>query len=107
MIEKRSLVKIYVLGIITLGIYFLYWFYKTKEEINGLGGNIPTAILLIIPIANIYWLYRYAESFSKFVKKDNNTALWFLVFWLVTIIAPAIVQSELNKLAETEQVSAH
>ena len=98
-LSRRSLIKVYVFGIITLGIYFIFWLIKTKNEMNSLGAEIPTAWLLIIPIANIYWLYRYAEGFSKIIKKDNNPVLWFILFWLVPIIIPAIVQSELNKIA--------
>ncbi|WP_457549927.1 DUF4234 domain-containing protein [Archaeoglobus sp.] len=104
MVKRRNIVKIYVLGIVTLGIYFLYWFWKSKQDINELGGNVPPAWMLLIPIANIYWLYKYAEAFSKYVKKDNNAVLWFLLFWFVTIIAPAIVQSELNKIAESQKM---
>jgi len=98
-LSRRSLIKVYVFGIITLGIYFIFWLIKTKNEMNSLGAEIPTAWLLIIPIANIYWLYRYAEGFSKVIKKDNNPGLWFILFWLVPIIIPAIVQSEFNKIA--------
>ncbi|MDI6806281.1 MAG: DUF4234 domain-containing protein [Candidatus Aenigmarchaeota archaeon] len=96
---KRSLVKVYLLGIITLGIYFIYWYVKTKNEMNELGAKIPTAWLLIIPIANIYWMYRYAEGFAKITKKES-TVLWFLLFIIIPIIVPAIVQSELNKLSK-------
>ena len=67
-LSRRSLIKVYVFGIITLGIYFIFWLIKTKNEMNSLGAEIPTAWLLIIPIANIYWLYRYAEGFSKFLQ---------------------------------------
>ena len=100
MIQKRDIVVVYLLTFITFGIDGIYWEVKTKEEINSLGGDIPTAWLLIIPIANIYWLYKYADAYSKFVKKDNNGVLWFIVFWLIAIIMPAIVQSDLNKIAE-------
>ncbi len=98
-ITKRDVVVVYLLGIVTLGIYFIVWLVKTKTEINSLGGQIPTAWLLIVPIANIYWFYKYAEAFSQHVKKDNNAIMWFLLFWLISIIMPAIVQTELNKLA--------
>jgi hypothetical protein len=98
-ITRRDVIVVYILGFITLGIYFLVWYVKTKTEMNSLGAQIPTAWLLIVPIANIYWFYKYAEAFSTYVKKDNNAVLWFLLFWLVSIITPAIVQSELNKLA--------
>lgn len=100
MIQKRNIVAVYLFMIITLGIYGIYWEVKTKEEINSLGGDIPTAWLLIVPIANIYWLYKYADNFSNKVKKDKNGLLWFIVFWLIAIIMPAIVQSELNKIAD-------
>ena len=98
-ITRRDVILVYVLGIITFGIYFIVWMVKTKTEMNSLGAQIPTAWLLIVPIANIYWLYKYAEAFSTNVKKDNNTVMWFLLFWFIGIIMPAIVQGELNKLA--------
>ena len=99
MIKERSIVKVYVLGIITCGIYFIYWFWKSKNDINELGGDIPPAWMYLIPVVNVYWLYRYAKSFSEVIKRDDNTILWFLLFFLVGIVAPAIVQSELNKIA--------
>jgi len=98
-IKERNLVLVYIFGIITLGIYFIYWWISTKNEINGLGAKIPTGWLLIIPIANIYWLYKYCEGFSTKVKNDKNTILWFILSIIISIIMPAIVQSELNKLA--------
>lgn len=101
MVEKRNILTIYVLGLITFGIYFIWWFYKTKNEINNeFGGDIPSAILMIVPIVNIYFLYKYAENFSLKIKKDDNTVIWAVLFILIGIIAPAIVQSELNKIAK-------
>lgn len=98
-IKKRNIVLVYVFSIITLGIYAIYWMVSTKNEMNELGAEIPTAWLLIIPIANLYWVYKYCEGFATKAKKDNNTILWFLLFIIIGIIMPAIVQSELNKLA--------
>lgn len=98
-ITRRDVIVVYLLSIVTFGIYFIVWMVKTKTEMNSLGAQIPTAWLLIVPIANIYWLYKYSEAFSTHVKKDNNAVMWFLLFWIIGIIMPAIVQSELNKLA--------
>lgn len=100
MVKHRNIFLVYLFSIITLGIYALYWTVSTKKEMNGLGAKIPTAWLLIIPIANIYWMYKYCEGFATVVKKDNNTILWFLLYMLVGIVMPALVQSELNKLAQ-------
>ena len=97
-IKHRNLFLIYLFGFITLGIYFLYWAVSTKRDINSKGGNIPTSWLLIVPIANLYWLYKYCEGFAEVVKKDNNGLLWFVVTILAGIIIAAGFQSELNKL---------
>ena len=97
-IKHRNIVLVYIYSIITLGIYAIYWMVSTKNEINDLGAEIPTAWLLIVPIANIFWVYKYCEGFSEKVKKDNNTVLWFILSMFVGIVMPAIVQSELNKI---------
>lgn len=106
-IKKRNIVAVYLLSFITFGIYCIYWSVKTKGEINSLGAKIPTAWLLIVPIANLYWSYKYCEGFAVNVKKDNNTILWFILYVLVGIIMPAIVQSELNKIAENSDTGTN
>jgi len=101
MVKNRNIVLVYIFSFITFGIYGIYWLVSTKGEMNKeLGANIPTAWLLIIPIANIFWAYKYCEAFATKVKKDNNTILWFILYLLIGIIMPAIVQSELNKIAQ-------
>ena len=99
MVKKRNIILVYLFSIITFGIYTIYWCVSTKNEMNKKGAQIPTAWLIIIPIANIYWTYKYCEGFAEKIKKDNNTLLWFIIAIIIGIIMPAIVQSELNKLA--------
>jgi hypothetical protein len=99
MVKYRNIFLVYLYSIITFGIYTIYWLVATKEEINSLGGSIPTGWLLIVPIANLYWFYRYCDDFAKYVKKDNNGILYFIVALLAEIILPAIVQSALNQIA--------
>jgi hypothetical protein len=98
MIKKRNPVWVVILSIITLGIYLIYWFVKTKEEIKSLGAQIPSAWLIIVPIGNAYLLYRYCEGFSDFVKKDKMGVVWFLLSVTLFPVFPVIVQTELNKL---------
>jgi len=98
-IKHRSPVAVIILSIITFGLYALYWTVKTKGEINSLGAKIPTAWLIIVPIANIYFCYRYMEGFSVYAKKDNNPILWFLLYLVIAPVAMIFVQIELNKLA--------
>jgi len=99
-IQHRNIVTCILLAIVTFGIYGIYWAVKTKDEINSLGAQIPTAFLLIIPIANIYFVYKYAEGFAIYVMKDKNTILWFVLYLVIAPVAAILVQIELNKLAD-------
>ena len=101
-IRERSILLVYLFSFITFGIYALYWMVSTKRDMNSLGASIPTSWLLIIPIANLYWMYKYCEGFALYVKKDNNTVLWFILYIVAGIIMPAIVQSELNKITTSQ-----
>jgi len=99
-IKKRNPAFVIIFSIITFGIYGIYWAVKTKNEINSLGADIPTALLLIIPIANFYFWYKYADGFSTYVKKDNKGILWFLLYFFLPPVAIIIFQVELNNLAK-------
>jgi len=99
MVKYRNIFLVYFFTLITFGIYLLYWMVSTKNEINSKGASIPTAWLIIIPIANLFWIYKYCEGFATKIKKDDNAILWFILYVLIGIVMPAIVQSELNKLA--------
>ncbi|RJQ29892.1 DUF4234 domain-containing protein [Candidatus Parcubacteria bacterium] len=105
-IKYRNPWVVLVLSIATFGIYALYWTVKTKGEINRMGGKIPTAWLVIVPIANLYFLYRYMEGFSAYVKKDNNPILWVVFYLVIAPMAMLFVQMELNKYAARSEVRA-
>ena len=96
--QERNILLVYILGFLTLGIYFLYWMYKTKNELNELRANIPSFILYFIPIVNIFWLYKYTEGWAYVTKKDN-AVIYFIIFLLVGIIMPYLVQKDLNEIA--------
>lgn len=98
-IKKRNPSAVVILSIITLGIYLIYWFVKTKEEMNSLGADIPTAWLIIIPIANLYLLYKYCDGFAEYVRKDKLGPVWFLILIAMFPVIPVIVQIELNKIS--------
>lgn len=85
---KRSLMQVVLLNICTIGIYSIYWSVVTKRELNQAGGKVPNALLIIIPLFNLYFWYRYAQSYVRLVKKNNEERefwLYFLVCCLPTI----------------------
>ncbi len=105
-IRYRNLVLVAILSVVTAGIYLIYWFVRTKSELNSLGAKIPTAwLLLLFPIGTLYWLYKYAEGVHLTVGKDNAPLLWFyfiLSSFAFSVVAPLIVQERLNQVASGE-----
>ncbi len=101
MVKNRNIFLVYLLSLVTFGIYGIYWVVQTKMEMNDLGATIPTAWLIIIPIVNLFWVYKYCEGFSH-VKNDDKKILWFIL-WIIPyvgIIMPGIIQHGLNKLSQ-------
>ena len=95
--NKRSVVAVVLLTIFTLGIYSLVWFVKTKGEMVKHGADIPTAWLLIVPVANIYWQWKWSGGVEHVTRGKASQAVAFLLVFLLGIIGIAIIQSWLNR----------
>ncbi len=96
--QHRDPIMVILLSIITLGIYSLFWFVTTKNEMNATGAQIPTAWLIIIPFVNIWWYWKFCEGVELVTNKGMGAAVAFLLLWLLGIIGEAIIQNELNKV---------
>lgn len=95
--NKRSVVAVIILSIVTLGIYALIWQVKTKNEFVRAGADIPTAWLIIVPIANIYWMWKWSGGVEHVTGGKMSQVIAFIVLWLLGLIGMAIIQAELNK----------
>ena len=101
-IRPRNLWLMLFLLVITLGFYAIYWLYKTKNELNRLGGTIPTFILFFIPIVNLYFFYSYAKNFVNIVLtryEFSDIIPYFFFLTLLPGIAMFVFQYKLNKMA--------
>lgn len=96
---QRSPIAVFFLPVITLGIYGLIWLVKTKDEMNSQGAEIPTAWLLIIPIAQLWWIWKFAEGVDKVTRGDTSGGLAFVLLLFLGNIGMAVVQASLNKRA--------
>lgn len=113
-IQKRDIGLAVVLSIITCGIYGLYWLYCLAEDINAVSGENETSggmvvVLSIITcsIYTIYWAYKSGEKLNaakaqKGIQADSNLPVIYLILCLfgLGIITYALMQSDLNKIAE-------
>lgn len=98
--KQRNPAAVFLLALITFGIYGIYWEVKTKGELKQQGADIPTAWLIIIPLANLYWLWKYALGVEQVSKGKISAVLVLILMLLLSIVGMAILQSEFNKLGE-------
>lgn len=97
--QRRDPLMVFFLSLITFGIYALWWYVKTKTEMNSRGAQIPTAWLIIVPIVNWYWLWKFCEGVETVTGKGMSAAVAFLLVFFLSIIGIAIIQDGLNKVA--------
>jgi hypothetical protein len=103
--------------IITLGIYGLYWVYKTQEEMkqhtgDGLGGVLGLVVWIIVGAVSAFVI---PSEVGKMYAKDGReppvtgwTGLWLFPFGI--FIIPAIVwfvkvQGSLNRYWQSESMA--
>ncbi|MFT4532280.1 MAG: hypothetical protein ACI9T8_000293 [Candidatus Saccharimonadales bacterium] len=97
---NRNIAAVVLLPFVTFGIYSIYWFVTTKGELNAQGAEIPTAWLLIVPIANLFWMWKYFEGAEKVTGGKVNAILNFVLAWFVTpVVSAAICQSAYNEMS--------
>jgi hypothetical protein len=95
----REIWKAVVLSIVTFGIYAVVWQVKVKGELNSQGAEIPSAWWLVVPVGNIWWLYKYSEGVEKVTNGKYSAGLAFVLLFLTSIVGQAVLQTEFNKMA--------
>lgn len=104
---------VFILSYITFGIYALMWLVQTKKEINELvGTTIPTAWLLVVPGANVYWLWKYCEAIEELTygERSGMGTFMMVVFFTLFGLGPAalgMLQHTFNELPEELPEGTH
>ena len=80
MIQRRNMGMQVLLMIVTLGIYGIYWFYVTSQEIvehKSLDGSAGLwTVLLFVPFGAFYSYYKQGEAVEALT--DNSMSKWIL-----------------------------
>jgi len=97
--QRRSVLGVIVLSVVTFGIYAIYWTVKTKSEMNAQGADIPTAWLILVPLVSIWWTWKFSEGVEHVTRGGLTGAVAFVLLWLLGLIGMGIVQASLNKVA--------
>lgn len=96
--KNRSPVAVALLTLITFGIYGIYWEVVTKQEMVTKGADIPTAWLIIIPIANLYWAYKYCLGVEKVTNGKMSAVMALVLMLVLSIVGMAIIQDAFNNV---------
>lgn len=106
---KNEPVLVLILGIITCGLYLIYWNIKTAQVVNAAAGrevvSQPVAIFAgcCFPV-NLYFFYLVAKDglpkISQRVGEPEKDQLVMLVVlgFFFPMVSAMIVQGEINKL---------
>jgi hypothetical protein len=122
----RHPVAVPILSFITLGIYFVYWWYQVNREVvdlgrarnvTGLGDNPTLSALAVFPgvlviVPPFFTLYNGVKRFQRAQQAtlgDSTLNGWIVLVLVVAsfivgvaaFVVPGYIQSELNKIWET------
>jgi hypothetical protein len=112
--KQRGTVFVILVSIVTLGIYYLYWVYKTQEEVKqhsgqGIGGVLGLVIALVIGVVTPFVI---PSEIGKMYEQDGRTSpvtgwtgLWATLGALI-LIGPIVwfvkIQRALNRYWESK-----
>jgi hypothetical protein len=113
--QRRGILFVILISLVTLGIYFLYWTYKTFEEMRrhtgeGLGGVLGLVIGIVIGIVNAFVIpsevgHMYRGD-GREAPMSGWTGLWTLIplaGWIIWVVK---VQGALNRYWDSKSVGA-
>ena len=113
---KNDPILVLILSICTCGIYLIYWNMKMAEVMNAVAGkeviSSPIAIVAgcCYPVnAYFYYLigndclYKLSERVGE--EPKDNAALFTFLGLLIPMVAPMMVQGEVNKLYQKSHTS--
>jgi hypothetical protein len=91
-----SLGKFFLLTAVTFGLYPLFWFARTKDEMNRLGADVPGAWMLFIPLANLFFLWKYAAGAEHVTGGDTSQVGAFALLLVLGPIGMMMLQAKYN-----------
>jgi hypothetical protein len=110
--QRRGVAFVILIGIVTLGIYWLYWAYKTQDEMkkhtgDGLGGVLGLVVWILISAVSAFVIPSEVGNMYARAGKEKPitgwTGLWLFPFGILIIpifVWFAKVQGSLNRYWE-------
>ncbi len=103
--KKQNPIAVFLLSLITFGIYSIFWLARTRGEMVRKGADIPTTWLIIVPLVQLWYFWKWSEGVN-FVTKKLDAILVFILLMLLGSIGFAIVQDSFNSVGEESTAPA-
>ena len=113
--QRRGVAFVAIIGLLTLGFYFLYWAYKTGEELKqysgeGLGGVLW---LVIWMVAGIVMIFVAPSEVGKLYSREGQTppvsgktGFWMFLPLVGYFVWVSKVQGALNRFWASKGAAA-
>ncbi len=111
MLQNRSIPLVIIFGLITCGIYPLYWLYQTAKGLedaghsgSGLDPVLIVVISLFFPSVGYLLFGMSADQNLNSIKMQrgmptsDNKIMYMILGFLIPIVLVALVQNEINQL---------
>lgn len=86
-----------VLYVVTVGLYALYWFYKTAKQFDEGTDQDLSPVLGLVPVVNILVAWQIANAAEAVT--DQSAMVIFVLFLLFPILPWYWVQDGINSVA--------
>jgi hypothetical protein len=115
--QRRGVAFVILIGLVTLGIYWLYWVYKTQDEMkkhtgDGLGGVLGLVVWILISAVSAFVIPSEVGNMYARAGKEKPitgwTGLWLFPFGILIIpifVWFAKVQVSLNRYWESAETT--
>ena len=111
MLQNRSIAMVIILGLVTCGIYPLYWLYQTATGLEneghsgaGLDPVLIVVISLFFPYVGYLLFGMAADQNLNNIKSPrgmptaDNKVMYMVLGFLIPIVLVALVQNEINQI---------
>lgn len=107
-LNERTQVHVPTIWVLFLPVVILFVAFGMMMAVMGSGSATGSVIALIIELVafvaiipiTFYWFFKYSKAVSQFTGGRLNTAVTFLLLWLIRFIGIAIIQDEFNGMQE-------
>ena len=108
----HEMTKHVLLILLTFGVWYFIWVYKTTKYLNMVKGNVPRdavrelLLCMLVPFYTVYWTGNTAKrtdmlAGSKGIN-SNIAAISLILSFFLCFMPPIIIQDKINNVIETK-----